>query len=201
MNKTKYVLMAMTLFVVLFASACGGSAAPAEQSAPPAVESVPTQAPPPAEVVQPTQESAPAQAFAPACQATASCTPLTLTDKPAYETYCVRKVPYQNFLVPPGTIFEPLPKAGDPEFYPLQCADSGTTQDGLSFYSCFGQELWTYDLKVTNPACAGSTLQAGTTQCEAGLGYDAANNCCAPMAGGDAGSVIIKVNMGGCPIK
>ena len=48
---------------------------------------------------------------------------------------------------------------------------------------------------------AGTSRTADKTDHIAGLGYDAANNCCAPMAGGDAGSVIIKVNMGGCPIK
>ena len=44
MKKTTYLLLAMTVFVVLFVSACG-SAAPATQAAPPPAEVVPTQAP------------------------------------------------------------------------------------------------------------------------------------------------------------
>ena len=51
MRKSTYLLLAMTVFVVLFVSACG-SAAPATQAAPPPAEVVPTQAP--AEVVAPT---------------------------------------------------------------------------------------------------------------------------------------------------
>lgn len=199
MKRSTFILAAMTVFVVLIASACG-TPAPVEQAAPPPVQSAPTQAPP-VQAPPPTEQSVPAQTFAPACQAATTCTAPALTDKPAFETYCVQKVPYQNIMAPAGTIFEPLPKSGDPEFFPLVCADSGTVVGGLNVFSCRGAELWTYDLKVTNPACGGGSLQTGTSQCQAGQGYDAANNCCAPLTGGESGSVIIKVNMGACPAK
>ena len=69
----------------------------------------------------------------------------------------------------------------------------------MIFIGCHGAQLWTYDAKVTNPSCVSSALQAGTTSCADGQGYDAANNCCAPLAADDAGSVTIKVNLGACP--
>jgi hypothetical protein len=198
MKKTNILLTVMTVVLVLLISACGGAPAPAEPAAqqpaveqPQVVESQPTQ--PPAE--------APAQSFAPACQTTSSsCSAPALTDTVPNNTYCVKKVPYQNIMAPAGSVFEPLPKEGDPEFYPLICDDSGTDVDGLRVYSCRGAELWTYDLRIT-PAGCGATLQTGTGQCAEGQGFDAAQNCCAPVTGNSGGAVTIKVNMGGCPIK
>jgi len=199
MKKTTYVLMALTVLMVLLASACGSPAAPVDQAPPAApVENTPAQ---PADVAPPADTAQPPPSFAPACQGATSCQAPALTDKPAFETYCVQKRPYQNIMAPAGSIFEPLPKAGDPEFFPLECADSGTVVGDLHVFSCRGAELWTYDLKITNPACGGGNLQAGTGQCAEGQGFDAANNCCAPVTSGEAGSVTIKVNMGGCPIK
>jgi len=194
MKKTTYFLLAVTVFVVLFASACGGSAAPATQAAPPPVNVVPTQAP--ANVVAPTQQpAAPAQTFAPACQAATSCAAPEVKDTVANTTYCVEKIPYQNISVMPGTTFKSLDPKGE-----LKCQDSGTVVDGKSVITCTGKQLWTYQLKFTNSACAANTLATGNGQCQDGLGYDAAQNCCAPLTAADAGSVTIKVNMGACPL-
>jgi hypothetical protein len=196
MKQTTYLFMVLTVFVVLFASACGG-AAPATQAAPPPAEAVPTQAP--AEVVPtqaaPEQPAAPAQTFAPACQSATSCAAPEVKDTEADSTYCVEKIPYQNIFVAPGTTFETLDPSGE-----LKCQDSGTVVDGKNVVTCTAKELWTYELKFTNSACAASALATGTGQCQEGLGYDAAQNCCAPLTAGDAGSVTIKVNMGACAL-
>jgi hypothetical protein len=192
MKKTTYFLLAMTVLVVLFASACGGSAAPATQAVPPPVEVVPTQAP--VEPAAPAQEPAAVQTFASACQAAASCVAPAITDTVASETYCVDKVPYQNIKVPAGTSFESLDPNGE-----LKCQDSGTVVDGKNVVTCTGKQLWAYELKFTNSACSANALTTGSGQCQDGLGYDAAQNCCAPLTTGDAGSVTIKVNMGACP--
>jgi hypothetical protein len=194
MKKTNYLLLAITVFVVLFASACGGSAAPATQAAPPPAEIVPTQAP--AEIVVPTAQppAVPAQTFAPACQAAASCAAPEVKDTAADKTYCVEKIPYQNISVMPGTTFEILDPTGE-----LKCQDSGTVVDGKNVITCTGKELWTYELMFTNSACAANALTTGTGQCQDGLGYDAAQNCCAPLDAAATGSVTIKVNMGACP--
>jgi len=157
MKKTTYFLLAITAFVLVFASACGG-AAKVEQS--------------------------------PACQS-ASCIAPEVMDTVAGETYCVDKIPYQNINVVPGTTFESLDAKGE-----LKCQDSGTTVNGKNVITCSGKELWTYELKLANSACSANMLATGTGQCQEGLGYDAAQNCCAPLA---AGSVTIKVNMGACP--
>jgi hypothetical protein len=190
MKKTTYYLLAMTVFVVLFASACGASAPPATQAAPPPVEVAPTEAPPAA----PVEQAAP-QSFAPACQTANSCAAPDIKDSEPTDTYCVEKIPYQNFSVDPGTTFESLDPKGE-----LKCQDSGTVVDGKNIITCTGKQLWTYELKFTNTACAAANLATGTGQCQEGLGYDAAQNCCAPLASGDAGSVTIKVNMGACPL-
>lgn len=205
MKRTMYILSGFAVFMILFASACGG--APATPVAPAATTAPPTQAPtvevqaPTVEVQAPTLEPAPTtQEFAPACQASSSCAaPDVDMDKPVEQTICLAKIPWQNYLVPEGTVFEYLPKEGDPEGYPLICKDTGAKQDDMIYIGCHGYQLWTYEAKVTNPSCASSALQEGTTSCADGQGYDAANNCCAPLATGDAGSVTIKVNLGACP--
>jgi hypothetical protein len=194
MKKTTYLLLAVTVFVVMFASACGG-AAPATQVAPPPVEVVPTQAP--AEVAPtaaPEQPAATVQTFAPACQAATSCAAPDVKDVEASNTFCVEKIPYTNINVMPGTTFESLDPSGE-----LKCQDSGTVVDGKNVITCTGKQLWTYELKFTNSACAANSLTTGTGQCQDGLGYDAAQNCCAPLAATGAGSVTVKVNMGACP--
>ncbi len=175
MKKVNYLWLAVTVFVVIFASACNASAAPAE--------------------VAPPEGAAPAQSFAPACQAAASCAAPAVADTAAIDTFCVQKIPYQNIFLEPGTTFESLDPKGE-----LKCQDSGTVVDGKNIISCTSKELWTYELKLTNTACSAGTLASGASQCQAGLGYDAAQNCCAPLPSGDGGSVVIKINMGACPL-
>jgi hypothetical protein len=199
MKRTTYFLLAMTAFAALFVSACSGSAAPATQAAPPPAGAAPTQAP--AEAVQPAQPAQPAaataQTFAPACQAAASCAAPEVKDTAPNETYCVQKIPYQNIAVPSGTTFETLDPKGE-----LKCQDTGTVVDGKEIITCTSKQLWTYQLKLTNSACGAKALATGTGQCQEGLGYDAAQNCCAPLTASQTGtgSVTIKVNMGACPL-
>ena len=203
MKKKTHLLVAMTVFVLLIASACGSSAAPATQavqSVPqvPPVQSVQTQAPAPLDVTAPTQQSAPGQTFAPACQTTSagSCAAPDVAEKDTEvkKTYCVAKLPFQNIFVAPGTLFEVMDKSGD-----FKCSDSGTVVNGKMVIACTGKQLYSFNLKLTNPACGGaSALTPGASQCQTGLGYDAGQNCCAPLNGSDSGSVIIKVNLGAC---
>jgi cytochrome c5 len=193
MKRTTLFLLAMTVLVVLFASACG-SAAPAAQ-APADVQQQPAAQQPAAPAQQQQQPAAPVQSFAPACQAAGSCAAPDVKDTEASSTYCVQKIPYQNIGVVPGTTFESLDPKGE-----LKCQDSGTVVDGKNVVTCTGKQLWTYELKLKNSACAANALKTGTGQCQDGQGYDAAQNCCAPITDGGAGSVTIKVNMGACPL-
>ena len=87
MKKTNYLLLAITIFVVLFVSACSGSAAPAAQAAP-------------------------ASQAAPAPQSESLVAP-DVQDTVASETYCVQKIPYQNISVDSGTTFEALDPKGE----------------------------------------------------------------------------------------
>jgi len=79
MKKTTYLMIVMTALVVLFASACGGAAAPA----------------------------APAEDSAPECQSD-SCSAPNVKDTVASDRYCVAKIPYQNILIDDGITFEVL---------------------------------------------------------------------------------------------
>jgi len=129
--------------------------------------------------------------FAPLCQGATSCQVPTAEQ---HEIECVNKMPYTNVLVEPGTAFEVLDKSGD-----FTCNDSGTVVDGKTVLTCFGKELYAFDLKLSNVAC-GATLETGTGKCQEGYGFDAAQQCCAP-AGADApGSVVVSVELGACPL-
>jgi hypothetical protein len=197
MKTTKFMFFGLFVLMTLILTAC---AAPAAPTAAP----LPTQPPPTAVVEVPTQEAAPTeapeptQAFAPVCQSTAaSCAAPDVRDTVASETYCVKKIPYTNVVVDAGTTFEVLDKSGD-----FSCADSGQkTSEGKMILTCTGKELFAFDLKLANPACSASTLVTGTGQCQDGFGFDAAQGCCAPVTSDtDAGSVTIRVNLGGCPL-
>ena len=192
MKKTTYILAAIAVLVSVFASACGG--APTAPTAAPA----PTQALPVA-AVQPTQTASAIQptngaVFAPTCQnISSSCTVPNVGDTVASETTCLQKVPYQLIFVPEGTTFEVL----DPTN--LTCVDNGGVVDGKHVIECHGTELWTTQLRLTNVTCGSNTLATGTGQCQEGYGYDATQNCCAPVTSSAGNSVMINVNMGGCP--
>lgn len=183
MKKSTLILAVMTLFVFVFATACGGaSAAPA---------AAPVQAAQPAQPAQPVQN---APASAPVCQSGNSCAAPAVTDTEPINTFCVNKIPYQNLSLDPGTTFESLDPSGE-----LKCQDSGTVVDGKNIVTCTSKQLWKYQLKLTNAACGGGSLATGTGQCQEGYGYDAAQNCCAPLGGGSGGVTVITINMGACP--
>ncbi len=125
----------------------------------------------------------------PICQATASCAALNAEQIPLS---CVKKVPYTNVLVPKGTTFQVLDNTGE-----FACADSGVVVNDKQVITCHGKELFSFQLKLSNASCGGS-LQAGTGQCQDGYGYDAAQQCCAPVSAD--GSATVTVNLGACPL-
>lgn len=190
MKKTP-CLLAMIVLVLLLASACAPAATPATQAPPAPVEVVPTQVPP-VDLAVPT--TAPVQTFAPACQAATTCTAPDVKDTVASDRACVKKVPYEYIFIDDGVTFEVL----EPD--KLTCVDNGTrSSDGKRAIECHGTPSWASQVKFTNTACGGASLTTGTGQCQEGLGYNAAQNCCAPLSTGDTGSVTITVNMGECP--
>ncbi len=128
---------------------------------------------------------------APICEATTSCAALNaeqiLLD-------CVKKVPYTNVLVPEGTTFQVLDNSGD-----FSCIDSGVVVNDKEVLTCHGKELYSFQLRLSNPSC-GSSLEVGTGQCQDGYGYDGANKCCAPVASNGDGGTTVTVNLGACPL-
>ncbi len=132
-------------------------------------------------------------AAVPLCKSPTACTAPTAEQN---KVDCVNKMPYTNVVVPPGTTFEVLDKSGD-----FKCSDSGISVNGKSVIACYGKELYSFDVKLTNSACGGAALVTGTGQCEQGYGYDAAQKCCAPVSGDSAGSTTVKVDLGACPLR
>jgi hypothetical protein len=150
-----------------------------------------TPAPPQPETGASGQPVAAVQA-APICQGATGCQVPTAE---LHQIDCVNKIPYTNVLVEPETAFEVLDKTGD-----FTCNDSGTVVDGMTVLTCFGKELYSFELKLTGAACGGGTLETGTGRCEQGHGYDAGQQCCAPVGTDAAGSTVITVDLGACPL-
>jgi hypothetical protein len=191
MRKTSYILSATVLLVIILGAAC--SSAPQPTSAPSIPQSV-ADTPIPQATTAPNipPPSTGSGSLAPVCQDTVSC------QAPAVEQHeiaCVKKVPYTNVSVPPGTTYEVLDKSGG-----FSCVDSGMVVNGKEVLTCHGTELLSFDLKLTNSSCSGASLATGTGQCQQGYGYDAAQNCCAPVTGDSGGSTTVRVDLGACPL-
>jgi hypothetical protein len=127
----------------------------------------------------------------PVCQAITSCAALDAEQIPLD---CVKKIPYTNVLVPPGTTFQVLDDSGN-----YACIDSGVEVNGKEVLTCHGIELYSFQLKLTNPACS-TTLEPGAGRCTDGYGYDTANQCCAPVGASREGSATVTINLGACPL-
>jgi len=175
MNAKQSVVVALACLTIAISAACGPTAAATTQ-------------PPSVDVGQPVA----AAELAPVCQSGTSCQVPTAEQN---QIECVNKIPYTNVLVEEGTTFEVLDTSGE-----FTCNDSGTVVDGKSVITCYGKELYKFDLKLTNPSCGGANLQTGTGQCQDGYGFDGAQQCCAPVGGDSPGSVVVSVELGACPL-
>ncbi len=193
MLKTPFIRAAITILMVLLGAACSAPAqAPTITPSIPQFVGGPTkEAPIVAPSLQPTSTSN-VVSQAPVCQASNSCEALDAVQVPLD---CVKKVPYTNVLVPPGTTFEVVDKSGA-----FLCNDTAVVVNGKKVLTCHGKELYSFELKLTNSACGGGTLTTGTGQCQEGYGYDAGQKCCAPVTGATAGSTIVRVQLGACPL-
>lgn len=104
---------------------------------------------------------------------------------------CIKKVPYTLLALSPSATFEVVEKG-------LTCKNEGL-HAGQQQVSCSGQQLYSYDLKVCDPACSAPALVTGTGQCSDGYGYSASASCCWPTSALEPGCVIYKVDIGACP--
>ena len=102
---------------------------------------------------------------------------------------CIKKVPYTLVGISPGSSLEIL-DAG------MTCKDE-KVRAGVQQFSCTGQQLISYDIKVCNSTCT-AALETGTGQCAEGYGYNAAAGCCWPVSDVEAGCIMYKVDIGGC---
>jgi hypothetical protein len=200
----KIPLAVTTVILVLVAgTACAPAATPASAPAPgglatqapalpPTAAEPANEAPPSAPTTASGAAQPPAAAqSAPLCQTTNACADAAAEQ---HEIGCVDKIPYTNILVAPDTQFEVMDKSGD-----FSCSDSGTSVDGKTVLTCHGKQLFSFDLKLTGAACSNS-LSTGSDQCQEGYGYDAAQQCCAPVEGQASGSTTVRVDLGACPL-
>ena len=191
MKTVRILALSLATLAVLLA-ACGPSSAPAPEVVV-VKETVVVEQPAAAAPQAEAPAAAPQPQYAPACPATA-----TGCQAPEVEMldnkYCVKKIPYAIMSVPAGTTYESL----DPD---MECQDQMHSDGTLRITCSSGEELWSYNLKVCNGACAAPQLDMNSGQCQQGYGYDAANGCCAPPApAGDAGCTVYQVDIGACPL-
>ncbi|GAB4415572.1 MAG: hypothetical protein Kow002_00730 [Anaerolineales bacterium] len=159
-----------------------------------------TPPPPTAEPVIIVVTATPQPELTPSPTATEAAPPLCAVDNPAAcelpeadirDKFCVRKVPYVLMTFPQGTTFD----VSDARF---TCTDEGI-RGGEQMVSCYGPELFSFDLKVCNAACTpnGAVLERGA--CEDGYGYDSSNECCLRLPTTDSNCHLVRVELGACP--
>jgi hypothetical protein len=102
---------------------------------------------------------------------------------------CIKKVPYTLLGFSPGSTIE----ISDPS---LTCKNEGL-RGGVQQYSCTGQQLISYDVKVCNPTCT-AALDTSSGRCSRGYGYDVAGGCCWPVPDMEPGCVVYRVDIGAC---
>jgi hypothetical protein len=103
---------------------------------------------------------------------------------------CTNGLPYTTYSIPKGTTFEPVSKD-------FNCKIVGE-KNGNDLIACTGTPLYNFDLKLCAPVDQ-PVLDTTSGKCSSdAAGYDAANQCCAPLPASDAGCVIFKATIGGC---
>jgi hypothetical protein len=104
---------------------------------------------------------------------------------------CNKKVPYTLVGISPGATIEVLDKG-------LTCKDE-KVWGGVQQYSCTGEPLYSYEIKVCAAACSAPPLDLETERCPKGYGYSAAAGCCWSTTALEVGCVIYKVDISSCP--
>lgn len=126
----------------------------------------------------------------PVCQVTDGSPVCELPEAEVRDKFCIKKVPYILMVFPRGTSFEVVDEG-------FTCTDEGI-RGGEQMVSCYGPELYSFDLNVCNAACVptGAVLEQGA--CEAGFGYDSTNDCCLRLPTTDSNCRIIRIDLGAC---
>lgn len=86
---------------------------------------------------------------------------------------CTNGVPYTNYQIPRGATYT----VQDPGF---KCTPAGERGDGV-LISCFGRELTEFKIEFCNLPEAPQVV-TGSDRCAAGMSYDTAGQCCAPIS-------------------
>ena len=183
MNASRFVLISSLLLL----SACN-MATETETPPAPKIETVivvVTATPPAEATLSPTETESPP----PLCPVD----PELFCELPEAEVrdeFCINKVPYILMVFPKGTSF-------DVEDEGFTCTDEGI-RGGEQMVSCYGPQLYSFDLKVCNAACVpnGAVLEQGS--CADGYGYDSSNDCCMRLPTTESNCKVIQVDLGAC---
>jgi len=134
----------------------------------------------------PTETEAPP----PLCEVEPGATACELPEADIRDKFCISKVPYILMAFPKGTSFDVVDEG-------FTCTDEGI-RGGEQMVSCYGPQLYSFDLKVCNAACvpSGAVLEQGA--CEDGFGYDSTKDCCLRLPTTDSNCKVIQVDLGAC---
>ncbi len=127
--------------------------------------------------------------LAPTCSVDPLIEACTLPQAATLSRTCVKKVPYVLIGLSPGSTLEILDSG-------LTCRDE-KVRGKWHQYSCTGQQLYSYRVKVCSPAC--SSLLTADERCPDGSGFYNNGACCWPLPAPNAGCVVYTVNVGACP--
>ncbi len=192
--KIKYSLSLILFWGILLISACADEAT----ITPFPTRRPPTQTPLPTATIDffdlfgtPTPT---VQVIAPVCEPCPD--PVVPNTSPEY-TFCESGKAYQSVDVEAGARVVPMDTT-----YGLGCVDSGMRKiEGgysLDVWTCTGEPLRAHKVTVINAPCRPlETLELNSVHCTEGMGYSAAQNCCAPLDE-EPGSAMVKLNMGAC---
>jgi hypothetical protein len=104
---------------------------------------------------------------------------------------CNKKTPYTGLGISAGATLEVLDEG-------MTCTDE-KIWSGVHQFSCTGEQLHSYRVKVCNTSCSVPVLDTSTGRCSMGYGYSVEAGCCLPLADiSEIGCVIFKVDIGGC---
>jgi len=104
---------------------------------------------------------------------------------------CNKKIPYTSVGISADATFEVL-DAG------MTCTDE-KIWSGVHQFSCTGEPLHSYRVKVCTASCSAPPLDMIAGRCPTGYGYSSAAGCCWPIADIEPGCVIYQVDIGACP--
>ena len=182
---TAKIIRTLLIFPAFWMAGCITVFVPVDTPTPP-----PTPIPLATLSLPPTASPSPtASQIAPVCSADPWANACSVPEAGTLSKVCIKKIPYTLLGFSPGASIE----VTDPD---LTCKNEGL-RGGVQQYSCTGQQLISYEIKVCSSTC-NVAPDIASDHCAQGYGYDAAAGCCWPVPELEPGCMLYKVDIGGC---